>query len=361
MLADMRALNSELLDNAFTHMLPATSEILRTVARARVVSRLDLTKCFLQFGLAKQSLGKIGCTDPVTGKIYAFTRIQFGLKTASGHVQQVLDKLFQECNHFLSGYIDDLICFSNSVEEHILHISKVLTILNEAHLRLNTDKCKIGYTSCQILAHRVGNGKIMIDKAKVEEVMRWEPPATGDQLASYLGFVNFLKDFLPRVGTHVKKLEEVKNEKRIKWTPELLEAFETMQQIVPNAPILSEFIPGLPTFLQTDASKNALGGNAVPNQGNRTGTERRERPAHDPWKDQIHWILFEKFERGTNALQKPTQRTLSSTYVHRKVQNLFKGTEVQSPHRQCINHAHENTTHERSASGRDALPIRVRL
>ena len=101
------------------------------------------------------------------------------------------------------------------------------------------------------------------------------------------------------MGTHVKKLEEVKNEKRIKWTPELLEAFETMQQIVQNAPILSEFIPGLPTFLQTDASKNALGGMLYQIKA----TEQELSGVSDPLMThgKIRYIGF--FSKSLNAAQ----------------------------------------------------------
>ena len=135
--------------------------------------------------------------------------------------------------------------------------------LNQCNLKIkmkSIEDLKIGHSEMRCLGHRLSSDGIAIDPPKLKAIMDWPKPVTGDQLQSYLGFVNFIRQHVRYAADVFGPLEAVKNEKTIEWTPELSAYFELSKEAVAVAPLLQFPDWTRPFHVATDASSTGIGG-----------------------------------------------------------------------------------------------------
>ena len=154
------------------------------MAGATWLPKIDLKKCFYQVPVQKECQHKTSFCMP-WGK-YAFTRMPFGLKNAPATFQRCMDKVLEGQAGFSSTYIDDVLIFSNTWEEHVEHTRGVLGALGQAGMTANSAKCEWDATALTYLGYKVGIGKIKVPEARVKAI------ETTKSLTSRRVYVHFL-------------------------------------------------------------------------------------------------------------------------------------------------------------------------
>jgi len=175
-------------------------------------------------------------------------------------------------DEFVVVYIDDIMIYSKTFEEHLEHIEKILKKLREVNLMLKLSKCKWGERNIEFLGHVVGNDGLKPDPGKIDKIKNLPIPTTQKGVRSVLGLCGYYRKFVRGFSKIAKPLNELlKKVKQFEWTESQQKAFEELKEKLIQYPILSypdyekEFI------LITDASGRGLG--AVLSQLNGDGKE----------------------------------------------------------------------------------------
>ncbi|MBW0489658.1 hypothetical protein O181_029373 [Austropuccinia psidii MF-1] len=157
-------------------------------------------------------------------------------------------------------YLDDIIVFSKSEEEHFTHVSTVLSRLRANNLVAKAFKCLFLVSSVEYLGYIVSSEGLNMDQEKVQQILKWLPPRNLKALQSFLGFANFYCGFIKNYSKKISSLTSFLN--KYSFFPlneESLSQFHQLKEAFTTAPILSHFNPSLPTIVETNASNYALG------------------------------------------------------------------------------------------------------
>ena len=155
MCVDYRRLNKLTKPDPFP--MPRIEDLLDRLGRASYISTLDLSKGYYQVPVHKESIPKTAFVTP-TGK-YEFLVMPFGLMGAPSVFQRFMNSALSDMSEYSSAYIDDVVVFSNSFEDHIEHLDRVLGRLNSLGLTVKPTKCQLARKECIFLGHRVGGGE----------------------------------------------------------------------------------------------------------------------------------------------------------------------------------------------------------
>ena len=174
-----------------------------------------------------------------------------------------MDSIFADYFDFVGIFIDDMVVFSQNLEDHQIHVSKVLERLSDFNFKIKIEKCKIGYSQIELLGHVVGCGKIKPDVRKLNDIWKMPKPNTGKELQSFLGSINYLRGFMPKfsnVARPLNSLRNVKGKLGVKWGPNQQESFETLKEMLKFELNLS--VPDFTKtfYVGTDASNHGVGG-----------------------------------------------------------------------------------------------------
>ena len=171
---DYRAVNQ--ITQPDPYLMPLIDEILDTLASAKFLSKIDLNKGFHQIPIQTDDIMKTAFCTP-WGK-FEFTVMPFGLRNGPAMFQRLMDRLLHKDLDFARVYIDDIVVFSSTWEEHCKHIDLVLKRLRTAGLTANEKKCQWGQTKCTFLGHVVGEGEVSPAEFKVLAVRDFCQPQT---------------------------------------------------------------------------------------------------------------------------------------------------------------------------------------
>ena len=157
-------------------------------------------------------------------------------------------------------YIDDIIVFSSSFEEHLSHLSSVFTRLIDANLKLQPTKCRFALPKVGYLGHQISSQGISPDPEKVETVKYFPVPKNKKELQSYLGLINYYRRFISGFSHIAGPLNKLlKNDQSFTWTDSCQSAFSTLKDKLLSAPILAYPNFSKEFIIYTDASDHAIG------------------------------------------------------------------------------------------------------
>jgi len=148
--------------------MPRVEELIDTIGPAEVISTLDLAKGYWQIPMAEESKDKTAFTTPFG--LFEFKVMPFGLHSAPATFQRMINHVLRDCWSFARAYIDDIVVFSRSREEHLTHLHRVLECLQKAQLTVNMAKCQFGKSEVHYLGHVIGGGTVKPDPQKIEAV-----------------------------------------------------------------------------------------------------------------------------------------------------------------------------------------------
>jgi len=155
--------------------IPRVDEVLEGVGQAKYVSKLDLTKGYYQVQMAPEDVEKTAFVCH-RGR-YEFLRMPFGVKNAPACFQEIMQGIF-EGHRNCTPYMDDLVIFSNTWDEHLQHIEQTLHTLERAGLTANPSKCVWGGKSIVFLGHQVGGGRMALPQHRAEAFRSYTRPTT---------------------------------------------------------------------------------------------------------------------------------------------------------------------------------------
>ena len=253
---DPRALNKQ-LQGTDTFPLPLISDILQKTAGHEFFSTIDLSQAYHRLPLAAESQKYTAFT--YDGQQYMFARAPFGLKPMTSIFQRGMMYLFGDLT-FVCIYVDDIVVFSRTKDEHLQHVKIVLDRLTKAKLIVNRDKCHFMRTEIVLLGFVIDKHGRRINPEKVANVKSWAPPTNGKMVQRYVGMFNHFSEYIPLYGTLAAPLNRLKNVKGVFILTNLeLRCFEKIKDLIVLAPVLSFPDFKLAFLIATDASNVGIG------------------------------------------------------------------------------------------------------
>ena len=161
---------------------------------------------------------------------------------------------------FVVVYLDDILVYSRTKEEHVQHVRKVLEAMKKADLRIKLKKSEFHKQEIPFLGYIVSSTGFRMDPGKIEAVTNWPTPKSVKEVQSFLGFANFYRRFIKDYSKTASPLTDLtKKGENFKWTEAAATAFTRLKELFTSQPILVMFEPESPITVETDASDGAIG------------------------------------------------------------------------------------------------------
>lgn len=254
---DFRKLNDITIKNRYP--LPNISELQDRLAGAQYFTALDLRGAY---NLIRMKEGEEWKTAFRTRYgHYEYLVMPFGLTNAPATCQALINNVLRaHLDITVVAYLDDILVYSKTLEEHITHVREVLTRLRTASLLLKPEKCEWHKEEVTFLGFRVGRNGVKMDEAKIQVVKDWPTPTTVKGIQEFLGFVNFNRRFIKDYSKKALPLTKLtRKDTPFTWGREQDDAFESLRQACIDPPTLATFRSNEPLRMETDASDLALG------------------------------------------------------------------------------------------------------
>lgn len=181
--------------NAVSHSdaypMPRIDELLEKVGHASFITTLDLCKGYWQVPLEEKSKAYTAFRTPMG--LFQFRVMPFGLHGAPGCFQRLMDRVLQDCSDCSAAYLDDVVIFSSTWQQHLQHLQCVLGKIQEAGLTLNVQKCEWAREETRYLGYQLGKGTIRPQVDKVQAIRDSPRPTTKTQVKSFLGMIGWYR------------------------------------------------------------------------------------------------------------------------------------------------------------------------
>ena len=157
-------------------------------------------------------------------------------------------------------YLDDVVVFGRTWEEHLQHLRAVLTRLQEAHLQLHPGKCQFFRKSAVFLGHLISGSGVGTDPEKIRSIVQWATPANSSELRSFLGLASYYRQFIHKFAEIAAPLHRLQDKNSHFWWMEQCQtAFATLKKRLSSAPVLAFPNPNGTFVVDTDASEHGIG------------------------------------------------------------------------------------------------------
>jgi hypothetical protein len=194
--------------------------------------------------------------------LFEYLVMPFGLTNAPAVFQRMITNVLREhLDIFVVCYLDDILIFSDTEEEHTEHVHKVLKALQDANMLVEPTKSHFHQSQVTYLGHEISHNEIRMDRRKIAAVAEWKVPTSVKETQSFLGFANYYRRFIKGFSKIAIPLTEItKKDKQFQWNDKAQRAFEQLKSAITSEPVLVMFDPDRQVELETDASDFALGG-----------------------------------------------------------------------------------------------------
>lgn len=243
------------------YSLPGINTILKRVGQSKIYSKFDLKSGFHQVAMAPQSVEWTAFLVP--SGLYEWLVMPFGLKNAPAVFQRKMDNTFRGTEHFIAVYIDDILVFSETEEEHVKHLRIMLNICKSNGLVLSPTKMKIGTNTIEFLGAVIGNRKIRLQEHIIKKIAGFsdEELKTTKGLRSWLGILNYARSYIPNMGKILGPLyAKVSPNGEKRMNSEDWRLVRKVREIISNLPDLE--IPPVASHIviETDGCMEGWGG-----------------------------------------------------------------------------------------------------
>jgi hypothetical protein len=257
MCLDYRALNKLTVKNKCP--IPRIDEIFDRLQGAEYFTSLDLRSGYYQIRVRDQDIPKT-CIRTRYGS-FEFLVMPFGLTNAPSTFQAVMNDVFREyLDDFVMVYIDDILIYSRTAEEHFRHVRLILERLREHTLYGKLSKCEFNRPSLPFLGHVVGRNGVSMQDSKVQALVKWAPLRNVTEVQSFLGLANYYRRFIKDFSRLAAPLSELTKKKvPFEWGGDQEISFNALKSAVQNAPVLQLADPTKPYVVTCDASDLGIG------------------------------------------------------------------------------------------------------
>jgi hypothetical protein len=260
---DYRALNDCTADASWP--IPNIDQMLRRIGNKhpRFFGSMDLTQGYHQAPVSLMT--RVFTAFILFCGLYQFTRLPFGPKRAPSYFQEQMAGILVGLIYYICEmYLDDIIVFGQTESDFITNLRVVFIRLNKHNLKLKAQKCFFGFQELEWVGKIVSSEGLKMSRTRIQKLLDFPQPVFFKQLKSFLGVVNYFRDFIRNQSIVVKPLHNLltsyqKNSK-ISWTPESVKAFTDTKESVRNVTTLYFMNDKDPVTLCTDASDYGIGG-----------------------------------------------------------------------------------------------------
>ncbi|KAJ9552857.1 hypothetical protein OSB04_016902 [Centaurea solstitialis] len=257
MCIDYRELNKVTVKNKYP--LPRIDDLFDQLQGAKFFSKIDLRSGYHQLKVRKEDIPKTAFRTRYGH--YEFLVMSFGLTNAPAAFMDLMNRVCKPyLDKFVIVFIDDILIYSKTAEEHGDHLRKVLEMLKRERLYAKFSKCEFWLKEVQFLGHVVTQEGIKVDPAKIEAIKDWESPKSPSEVRSFLGLAGYYRRFIEHFSAIATPLTELtRKDVKFEWTSTCEYAFNNLKGKLTSAPILT--LPnGTDGFVvYCDASKLGLG------------------------------------------------------------------------------------------------------
>jgi hypothetical protein len=239
--------------------LPRIDILFEQLAGAQVFSKIDLRSGYHQIKIRAEDMPKTAFTTRYD--IFEYLVMSFGLTNALAHFMYLMNSVFMpELDKFIVVFINDILIYLMSMEEHEEHLRIVLQWLRDHQLYAKFIKCEFWIKEVPILGHVVSPEGIAVDPDKVK-VLEWKPPTTVSEVQSFLGLAGYYCRFISNFSKIAKSITELlKNGNKYLWSEACDEAFKHLKRLLTISPMLAQHDTTKPFDVYCDASGMGLGG-----------------------------------------------------------------------------------------------------
>lgn len=257
MCIDYRALNNITIKNSYP--LPRIDELFDRLQGATIFSKIDLRSGYWQIRIDPEDVPKTAFRTRYGH--FEFMVLPFGLTNAPATFMNLMHDIFREhLDTFVLVFLDDILIFSRTPEEHKRHLAIVMELLVKNRLCAKESKCELFRRSVEFLGHIIDAQGLHMMADKVKAVLDWPPLTSIDDVRSFLGFVGYYRRFVRMFSDLAAPLTAMlQNGAKFEWNDAQRTAFERLKQAVTEQPVL--ILPDMtkPFVVTTDASGYAVG------------------------------------------------------------------------------------------------------
>ena len=175
--------------------LPRIDELLDRLQGAKYFTKLDLRSGYHQIRIAEEDIPKTAFRTRYGH--FEFIVLPFGLTNAPATFQTLMNDIFRgKLDEFVVVYLDDILIFSATPEDHLNHVRQVLEILRKHKLYAHPKKCEFFKTTIDFLGHTITNGVVAMNKDKIQAVVEWPRPTSVKEIQSFLGLASYYRRFV---------------------------------------------------------------------------------------------------------------------------------------------------------------------
>ena len=257
MCIDYRALNRQTIRDRYP--LPRIDDLLDRLGKAKHFTTLDLASGYHQIAVKEEDIPKTAFRTQ-RGH-FEFVVMPFGVTNAPSTFQRMMNSLFKEdLDDFVLVYLDDILVFSATLEEHIRHIRKALEKLRTAKLYARLHKCAFFQRRVEYLGFDVSAEGIQPSPEKVKAIVEWPQPQSVRDVRSFLGLASFYRRFIKQFSRKARPLTDLTRDNVIwQWNEREQNAFNELKRSLVVAPVLKIPDFDLPFVVTTDASLVSVG------------------------------------------------------------------------------------------------------
>ncbi|MBW0541939.1 hypothetical protein O181_081654 [Austropuccinia psidii MF-1] len=239
--------------------VPPMNQLLTVFNGSSIFSKIDLRGAY-NLLRTKECDEHLTCFRTKYGS-YQYFVIPIGLTNAPALFQNLVNDIFYDLlDIYVVVYLDDILVFCKSEEEHVTNVSTVLSRLRANSLFAEASKCLFHVSSVEYLGYAVSSEDLKMDQEKVQQILNWPPPRNLNALQSFLEFANFYRHFIKNYSKTISSLTSfLKKGPHFPLNEEALRNFHQLKEPFTIVPIFSHFDPSLPTIVETDASDYSLG------------------------------------------------------------------------------------------------------
>lgn len=240
--------------------IPNIDDIMTYFGGAKYFSCLDMFSGYFQVKVEENSKQYTAFVAQGHGS-YEFNVLSFGLCNGPSTFQALADEVFQGMKwKDVVIYLDDILVFSKTKDEHLQKLRRVFERLRQAGLTLKPSKCTYARTEVNVLGHTVSEAGISPDEEKLIAIKAFPVPRNVKSVQSFIGLCNYYRKFINNFSLIARPLHEAtKKDTGFIWGPPQQQAFENLKQKLLTAPVLSHFNPDKECELRVDASTIGIG------------------------------------------------------------------------------------------------------
>ncbi|GJP45013.1 hypothetical protein CLOM_g4399 [Closterium sp. NIES-68] len=236
MCIDYRVLNRITIKSRY--QIPRADKLLDQLCGAKFFSKIDLREGYHQIRVAAKDCHRTAF-ETRHGS-YEYLVMPFGLTNVPSTFQMTMNGILRELlDKCVIIYLDDILIYSRSREQHLQDLDAVFTLLHKNRLITKGSKCDFLKQELEFLGHVVSTKGVKIDRKKIKTIQEWKPPSNIKELQSFLGFINYVRRFIPNMKQQA--------------------AFDQLKIALTSPPVLRISDPERPYEVTTDASDIAIG------------------------------------------------------------------------------------------------------